>query len=88
MRGFESGCFGRASLRTATVALLFFVLWPARAEAYLDPGTGSFLIQAIVAVLAGIAVALRTYWSRVKSFLGLSGSDEEEAGVDTPRGDD
>lgn len=56
--------------------------------AYLDPGSGSFLIQALVALVAGIAVALRTYWDRVKSFLGLSSKDENEAGADVPGRDD
>jgi hypothetical protein len=38
-------------------------------EAYLDPGTGSMLLQGLI---AGIAVALGTvslYWHRFKSFL-------------------
>lgn len=39
-------------------------------HAYLDPGTGSIILQSI---LAGIAVAmgmLRLYWHRLKSFFG------------------
>lgn len=38
------------------------------AYAYLDPGTGSILIQSL---LAGVAVAIgvvRAYWYRIKSF--------------------
>ena len=55
--------------------------------AYLDPGSGSFLIQALVALVAGIAVALRTYWEKVKSLLGLSRGDEGGSGGDTPGSD-
>lgn len=55
--------------------------------AYLDPGSGSFLIQALVALVAGIAVALRTYWEKVRSFLGFSGSGSSKAGVDPPESD-
>ena len=88
MRGSENGRSNLVSLRTVATFFLLFALWPGRAEAYLDPGTGSFLIQAVVAVLAGVAVALRTYWSRVKSFLGLSSPDGEEAGAEAPSGDD
>ena len=50
--------------------------------AYLDPGAGSFVIQALVAALAGIAVTLRVYWQRIRGFLGLataSEDDDEEA---------
>jgi hypothetical protein len=47
---------------------------------YLDPGSGSFMIQALVAALAGIAVTLRTYWSRIRSFFG--GAPPESEGDD------
>ena len=46
--------------------------------AYLDPGAGSFMIQALVAALAGIAVTLRLYWTRIKSLLGLATADDDE----------
>ncbi|MDJ0865935.1 MAG: hypothetical protein QNK03_07490 [Myxococcota bacterium] len=36
--------------------------------AYLDPGTGSFIIQTLVALVAGVAVTLRLYWARIKAF--------------------
>ena len=32
---------------------------------YLDPGTGSFLIQMLLAGLLGIAVAVRIYWKKI-----------------------
>ena len=37
----------------ALVLLLTFILLPAPALAYLDPGTGSFVIQGIIAVVVG-----------------------------------
>jgi hypothetical protein len=40
--------------------------------AYIDPGSGSFILQALVAMLAGAAVALKAYWGKIKSFLGRS----------------
>ncbi len=33
--------------------------------AYLDPGTGSFIIQAIVAIILGGLLAIKMYWSRI-----------------------
>jgi O-antigen/teichoic acid export membrane protein len=36
--------------------------------AYLDPTTGSMVISAIVGILASIALALKTYWYKVKGF--------------------
>jgi len=35
--------------------------------AYLDPGTGSILVQALVAAIAGIAVTLRIYWGQLRN---------------------
>ncbi len=39
--------------------------------AYLDPGSGSFMVQALIAALAGVGVAGRRYWTQIKSWLGL-----------------
>jgi len=35
--------------------------------AYLDPGSGSFILQVLVASLVGIGFVLRGYWSKVKN---------------------
>lgn len=35
---------------------------------YLDPGSGSILIQLLLGGLLGIAVAVRIYWKKIKSF--------------------
>jgi hypothetical protein len=52
------------------------------ALAYIDPGTGSFLVQALIAALAGAAVTIRLYWSNIKSFFGGSASEAESADDD------
>jgi len=54
----------------ATIALAILI-WSAGANfayAYLDPGTGSFFLQMLIGGIAGSLVALKMYWSRVKSF--------------------
>jgi len=35
---------------------------------YLDPGTGSFILQMILAGVLGIAVAVRIYWKKIVAF--------------------
>lgn len=40
------------------------------ASAYIDPGTGSMLVQAVVAAVAGAALAAKAYWQRIRAFLG------------------
>lgn len=53
------------------VALLCLVLLPVNAFAYLDPGTGSAMLQAILGALAAIAMVLKLYWHRLLRMLGL-----------------
>ena len=46
--------------------LLLFISSPV--AAYLDPSTGSMVVSAIVGIFASIALALKTYWYKIKGF--------------------
>ena len=46
--------------------LLVTIVFSSDVHAYLDPGTGSMVFQAVVAALAAAAYALRSYWGRVR----------------------
>lgn len=46
--------------------------------AYLDPGSGSFMVQALIAALAGIGVTMRLYWTKIKSMLGIATPSDDE----------
>ena len=39
-------------------------------QLYLDPGSGSFLIQLLIAALAGASIAIGANWSKLKRLLG------------------
>ncbi len=55
------------------------ILWAG--DAYLDPGSGSFILQLLIASLVGAAFILKTYWRRINGFLRSlfnKGQDEEE----------
>lgn len=45
---------------------------------YLDPGSGSFIIQILIAVLLGLGVALRASWGRIRTFFGAKPKVEED----------
>jgi hypothetical protein len=45
------------------------------AEAYLDPGTGSLMLQSMLALFAGAAVTLKLYWAKLKSFFAHDKGD-------------
>jgi hypothetical protein len=53
------------------VALVCLVILPINAFAYLDPGTGSAILQGVLGALAAIAVVLKLYWHRFLRMLGL-----------------
>ena len=35
---------------------------------YIDPGTGSLILQGLIAAFAAAAVVVRGYWYRIKAF--------------------
>lgn len=45
---------------------------------YLDPGSGSFLFQILIAALLGLGVAVRASWGKIKGWLGFKPSAKEE----------
>jgi len=47
--------------------------------AYLDPGSGSFLIQLLIAALLGAGIALRAYWGKIKGFFGIKSEVDDDA---------
>jgi hypothetical protein len=44
------------------------IVWSIPAYAYLDPATGSVILQGLLAGIAGVMVVARLYWTRIKSF--------------------
>ena len=44
--------------------------------AYLDPGSGSMILQILTGGVAAVAVTLRLYWNRIKKFLRIKQDDE------------
>ena len=51
---------------------------------YLDPGSGSFLIQLLIAALLGLGVAIRASWGTIKKWFGSKPkADEEEDGSES-----
>ncbi|MGD0876547.1 MAG: hypothetical protein ABSA01_00185 [Anaerolineales bacterium] len=49
---------------------------------YLDPGSGSFLIQLLIAALAGAGLAIAISWGRIKRFFSKNKNVNVEKDVD------
>ena len=45
---------------------------------YLDPGSGSILIQIAIAVVLGLGIAIRASWGRIKGWFGIKSKAEED----------
>jgi hypothetical protein len=48
----------------AAIAVLAFAATPA--QAYLDPGTGSYVFQMVAAALVSVGFLARAYWHRLR----------------------
>ena len=71
----------------ALLAVLASLLLVREAHAYLDPGTGSYILQILIAGLFGALFMLKVFWGRIVGFLGKGSSQSEvavqELGQDT-----
>ncbi len=61
-------------MRFATLYAVAIMLFASTgsAHAYLDPGTGSILLQGVIGAIAGGLFIARMYWAKFKAILGLS----------------
>lgn len=46
--------------------------------AYLDPGTGSMILQVLLASLLGCAMTIKLFWHQIKTFLGFAGGKKTD----------
>ncbi len=66
--------------RLGSLILMVFFLSltaPSAALAYLDPGSGSMLLQLVLGGLAGLAVIAKLYWHRLLGLFGRHAPQEE-----------
>ena len=61
------------------MCLLGFLFLTRDAQAYLDPGTGSMLLQALLAIFLIVGSSISIFWSKIKKFFS-GDSDESVAG--------
>ena len=54
-------------LKTLYLTIIILTISSNRAFAYLDPGTGSIILQAILGFIAATLATLSFYWNKVKN---------------------
>lgn len=65
----------RKLLATNFISLFVIV---SSAHAYLDPGTGSIILQGLIAALAAGAVFIKMYWYKLLNLLGIKKKDDTD----------
>lgn len=58
----------RIPLRLTILPLILFVFFSKPAHAYLDPGTGSMIIQATIGACLAALYAIKVYWRKIVTF--------------------
>jgi hypothetical protein len=74
----------RITLLTVPALLL---LSTQNAYAYLDPGTGSMILQGLIGGIAGGMFAIRLYWGKLKSRFGRAPASASTRNAEETPGD-
>ena len=66
------------------IAIFIFVLTPTQpARAYLDPGSGSMIVQAVIGSVIGGGYVIKSFWFRITSSLRKPVKESEKTDNDT-----
>lgn len=65
---------------TSLIPALLYLPLQQVVHAYIDPGTGSIVIQAVIGAFAAVVVAIVMFWRQIKAFVRnlFSGSKKSE----------
>jgi hypothetical protein len=74
----------KKSIRLFAYAGFFILISYRNVYAYIDPGTGSYFLQILIASLLGVAFAAKVFWKNIKAFFsnlfskGSKGKPDDE----------
>ena len=60
------------------LAALGLVFFANPAYAYIDPGSGSAIMSAIIAIFVALGILIKAYWYKLRSLLGFKSKAPEE----------
>jgi len=55
--------------KTFVIFMIFYLMFPHNAYGYLDPGTGSLILQAIIVVFIGTVATGKLWYRRFKALI-------------------
>ncbi|MFN8391133.1 MAG: hypothetical protein U0136_12655 [Bdellovibrionota bacterium] len=75
---------GQSTALLFALALSATLLTPRTAHAYVDPGTGSMVLQLLLAGAAGVGVLWKLVWRRIVRFVRPGATDVRAAAPGAP----
>ncbi len=78
----------RSGTRVLLWSLPVMFLLTSRARAYVDPGTGSYILQMVIAGLLGSVFTIKLFGRRIKAFIQSRFSRGKDRREDDPQGGD
>jgi len=70
--------FSKRFLTILSILVACHIFFPPFAYAYLDPGTGSYIFQLLLAGILGLLFVVKAYWGKIKLFFTRIFSSDEE----------
>lgn len=55
-------------LKKISCIFIIIAIYPSTAFAYLDPGTGSIILQVLIGAIAAIVATTKLYWQKLLNF--------------------
>ena len=69
----------KQGLLTTGLIVAVLALTTPSAHAYIDPGTGSFIVQGIIAGVIAVGMSVKIFWHRIRAAVtGRKVSDEDD----------
>lgn len=65
-------------LTTTNLSAAGFTSIPIREYAYLDPGSGSLILQLLLAAILGSLIFLKTFWKKIINLVKRNPDNEQE----------
>jgi hypothetical protein len=54
--------------KVIALTVVFFVL-TSSVYGYIDPGTGSYVVQVLIAAFVGASLGIKVYWKKIRTLL-------------------
>jgi hypothetical protein len=61
--------FLKSALPMTLLAVIAVLGLPLPVHAYIDPGTGSYVFQIVIAAFVAVSFMVKVYWHKIKAFI-------------------